>query len=201
MNYTGTRGVFISLLSAFLLNACGTEGLGTDSTSTQLTSGSSSSKSCNLTEIITSADRKAASGDVQCSTQTANADSYFAAAVSLCESGKDYTSTYNQYKQIADYAKEANASIGCGSSTAPTVETPQTESPSKYNLCVGYTNGGRTASASCYGPVTAYDSSCSGELAYLGKYSSTSSCITNRDTWLENASNRSSPGSGSATAR
>ena len=115
MNYTGTRGVFISLLSAFLLNACGTEGLGTDSTSTQLTSGSSSSKSCNLTEIITSADRKAASGDVQCSTQTANADSYFAAAVSLCESGKDYTSTYNQYKQIADYAKEANASIGCGS--------------------------------------------------------------------------------------
>ena len=172
MNYTGTRGVFISLLSAFLLNACGTEGLGTDSTSTQLTSGSSSSKSCNLTEIITSADRKAASGDVQCSTQTANADSYFAAAVSLCESGKDYTSTYNQYKQIAE-----------------------------YNLCVGYTNGGRTASASCYGPVTAYDSSCSGELAYLGKYSSTSSCITNRDTWLENASNRSSPGSGSATAR
>jgi hypothetical protein len=201
MSYTGTRGVFISLLSVFLLNACDTEGLGTDSTSTQLTSGSSSSKSCNLTEIITSADRKAASGDGQCSPQIANADASFALAVSLCESGKDYTATYNQYKQIADYAKKSNASMGCGSSTAPTVETPQTVSPSKYNVCVGYTNGGKTANAHCYGPVAAYDSDCGGELSYLGQYSSESSCITSRDNWVKNAFNESSPGSGSVTAR
>ena len=191
--------VLVAVSSAMFLTAC-TEGLGEEDATVDLTS---SGNSCNLKELINNADREAANAcGIQASSQIANADVYYTAAVNACksgETGKDpstgrvttYKDTYAVYEKAANYALTVVDQLGCGSNSSGGnnggFTQPETN-PTQYNLCVGYIENGTKALASCYGPVKQYDYSCGdSRINYLKTFSSSSACITERDDWLSKA--------------
>lgn len=178
------------LLSSVLISGCDIEGEGEEELSGDISSGGS----CSLTELITDADRAAANeGGIQCSSQIANADTYYTAAVRACNNGEDYQATYDVYERTAEYALSVVDSLGCGADSSGSgggiITTPPAETASKYNLCVGYVDGGTSAEGSCYGPVLSTSSSCGSDshLNYVGQYGSSSTCISERDAWLRTA--------------
>ncbi|ESP92061.1 MULTISPECIES: hypothetical protein [Pseudoalteromonas] len=197
-----SKKTLLAVLSCVgLLSAC-TEGTGEDETTVDL---SSSGNSCNLTELISDADRKAANAcGVQASSQIANADVYFTAAMNACRSGETgtdpetgrtttYKDTYDVYKKAANYALTVVDQMNCGSNSTGNsgggIQLPDNQ-PDQYNLCVGYIEDGKKALASCFGPVKKFDTQCGdNRINYLKSFDSSASCISERDTWLKNAFN------------
>lgn len=198
-NKVKKRMLVIALAGASILSGC-TEGLGEDDTTVDL---SSSGNDCNLKELITNADREAANAcGVQASSQLANADVYYAAAVNACKTGETgtdpntgrvttYKDTYDVYKKAADYALKVVDGLNCGANSTGTSTggfTQPDSTPSKYNLCVGYIEDGTKALASCYGPVKQFDYSCGdSRINYLSTFDSSNKCISERDSWLKKA--------------
>lgn len=190
-----------------LLALSGCEGTGEEEVSGDISSGSglnSSGNSCNLQELITDADREAANAcGVQASSQIANADVYYTAAVKACRSGETstdpktgrtttYKDTYDVYKQASEYALTVVDQMNCGANSSGQNNNGGIIVPDKkvtlYNLCVGYINNGTEALANCRGPVEQYDHSCGdNRLNYIKSYETSTACITERDNWLKNA--------------
>ncbi|KZN50090.1 hypothetical protein [Pseudoalteromonas luteoviolacea] len=198
---TSKKTILVALSCMTLLGGC-TEGTGEDDLTADL---SSSGNNCDLAELISEADRSAANAcGVQASSQIANADVYYAAAVKACRSGETgtdpdtgnvttYKDTYEVYKKAANYALTVVGQMNCGTNstgnTGGGIAVPET-SQEQYNLCVGYINDGKKALASCYGPVKQFDYQCGdNRVNYLKSFDLKASCISERDTWLKNAFN------------
>lgn len=163
---------------------------------------SSSGNDCDLSELISEADRSSANAcGIQASSQIANADVYYSAAVSACRSGETgvnpdtgatttYRDTYEVYKTAANYALQVVDGLGCGTSSSGGsggFEVPDND-VTQYNLCVGYIDGGTRALGTCYGPVDQYDYSCGdNQVNYISNYPTSGACITARDDWLSAA--------------
>ena len=88
------------------------------------TSGGRGSNDCNLREIISDSDRSSANqGGIQCSSQIANADAYYGAALEACRTGEtgtdpdtgattDFNDVYDVYVQAANFALETVDRLG-----------------------------------------------------------------------------------------
>lgn len=133
MKVNSASKVALVLMGLFALSGC--EGVGEEEANGDISSGSgsnlsSSGNSCNLQELITDADREAANAcGVQASSQIANADVYYTAAVKACRSGETgtdpktgrtttYKDTYDVYKQASEYALTVVDQMNCGANSS-----------------------------------------------------------------------------------
>ncbi|MCG7536471.1 hypothetical protein [Pseudoalteromonas sp. OOF1S-7] len=206
MKVIGASKVALVLMGLFALSGC--EGVGEEEASGDISSGSglsSSGNSCNLQELITDADREAANAcGVQASSQLANADIYYTAAVKACRSGETgtdpktgrtttYKDTYNVYKQASEYALNVVDQMNCGANSSGQngggIIVPDTNVV-QHNLCVGYIDNGKKALGVCYGPVKQHNTECGdNRVHYLKSFETSSACIAERDSWVKNAFN------------
>ena len=191
--------MLILFVSALATGCIEETGVGDESRSGSYTS--SSGNDCNLQELISESDRQAANScGIQASSQIANADTYYYAAVKACKTGETgtnpdtgatttYRDTYEIYAKTARYALDVVGKLGCGASSSSSGRSPSldTREPEEhFNLCVGYINNGYKAQGSCYGPTTG--SSCgNSQLNFLSQYDTSYRCISARDSWLNNA--------------
>lgn len=172
-----------------LLSGCGGESGDDSPRSSSGTSSSSSGGSCNYPDKITASERAQANAcGIQVSGNYAQADSGLAQVIAACQMGEKakadayYAGTYTD---MVNYARKVSATLSCGTSTAPTL--PNTSSQTYYNFCAKSTstNGRITWSGSCWGPVKQGEGGCgSGGYSYITQYSSSSSCTTNGQAWL-----------------
>ena len=87
------------------------------------------------------------------------------------------------YQKMVDYARSVSQALSCGTNTSPSL--PNGSSQTYYNFCVQNKSISSTPSYSgnCYGPVKQGDGGCTvGN--YIAQYSSSSSCQTNGQNWL-----------------
>ncbi len=185
------RLALAAAIGALALSGCGGGDSDNDSSPTA-SSGSSSSSSgaaCNYPDKITASERAQANAcGIQVSANYGQADSALASVIAACQKGEKakadayYAGTYTD---MVNYARKASAALSCGTSTAPTL--PNTSSQTYYNFCAKSTaTAGRiTWSGSCWGPVKQGDGGCgSGGYTYIQQYSSSSSCTTNGQAWV-----------------
>lgn len=187
---------FAVLLSSLLLTGC-IEEEEDDYYSDGMPQSSSSGSCSSYKDIVSSSEQSRANGcGIQVSSHFAQADSALSAAIASCQQGD--TSAADQYysnyekgvklgRQVMDTLCSGGGSSGSGNSSSGGAGFEDTSSQKYYNLCTrSYPKGGSIYyEGSCYGPFQQFTSQCeSSQFSYLSNYSSSSSCITARDNWL-----------------
>jgi len=174
------------------LAACG----GGDSSSSTGSSGggsspggsSSSGANCNYPDKVTASERAQANAcGIQVSGAYGAADARLQQIIQACQLGQkaaadaDYAGPYTK---LVQYARDVSKELSCGSGggSGPVLPNPSTQT--YYNFCAK--TSGNTKYGSCWGPVFKDDGGCSdNSYTYMNQYSSSSACITARDSWLK----------------
>ena len=192
--FTPSLAITGAVLLALSLSGCGggdsSSSTGSGSTNSG-SGGSTSSSSCNnYKDLVDSNERsRANSCGIQVSGNYGNADSHLQQVIAACQQGAkaEAEKHYNEvYKKAVQYARDVSKELGCGSSNSPSIITPSAQT--YYNMCGKITSSRRIA-ASCYGPVRQAQGGCGDgdydSYTYISQYSSLSTCISARDSWLK----------------
>ena len=182
--------VTASLILTLGLSGCGGEDSGSSSGSSGSSGsggGTSSSSACNYEDLIKPDERsKANSCGIQVSGNYGMADSHLQQVIAACKLGEKAKADahYNDvYKKAVQYAKDVSKTLSCGSGSNTAL--PNTSTQTYFNMCGKVSATQRFGS--CYGPVLQGEGGCGNVdgYTYMSQHSSSSACVTARDSWLK----------------
>lgn len=172
-----------AIVLVLALSGCG----GGGSTSSGYSGGSSSGgSSCTYKDMVSASERTQSNAcGIQVSGAYGAADARLQQIIQACQLGQKAaadTDYAGPYTKLVQFARDNSKALSCGTSSGPVLPNPSSQT--YYNFCSK--TSGNTRYGSCYGPVFRDDGGCGdGTYTYVRQYSSFSTCIAARDSYLK----------------